>query len=206
MDLAKRIVSLARFMRVKNDLKTRQPLRQILIAITNDTEREAIETMKQIILEEINIRELKFIEKDSNLIRRSAKLNFKVAGPKFGKEVKKVSQLAIELPQENINEVIASGKTAYGGYDFTVDDLLIQTENIEGWVIESQDNLTVALDTKLDDELIAEGVAREFVSKVQNIRKERNMEVNDRIKLKYAGDKELSSIIKFAEKSISASR
>lgn len=203
MDLAKRIVSLARFMRVKNDLKTRQPLRQILIAITNDTEREAIETMKQIILEEINIRELKFIEKDSNLIRRSAKLNFKVAGPKFGKEVKKVSQLAIELPQENINEVIASGKTAYGGYDFTVDDLLIQTENIEGWVIESQDNLTVALDTKLDDELIAEGVAREFVSKVQNIRKERNMEVNDRIKLKYAGDKELSSIINAQKKYIS---
>lgn len=204
MDLAKRIVSLARFMRVKNDLKTRQPLRQILIALTNDTEREAIETMKQIILEEINIRELKFIEKDSKLIRRSAKLNFKVAGPKFGKEVKKVAQLAIELPQENINEVLLSGKTAYGGYVFTVDDLLIQTENIEGWVIESQDNLTVALDTTLDDELIAVGIAREFVSKVQNIRKERNMEVNDRIKIKYTGDKELSGILNSQIKYISA--
>ncbi|HMT11221.1 MAG TPA: DUF5915 domain-containing protein, partial [Ignavibacteria bacterium] len=100
MDLAKRIVSLARFMRVKNDLKTRQPLKQILIAITNDTERDAIETMRDIILEEINIKELKFIEKDSSLIRRKAKLNFKVAGPKFGKEVKKVSALAVELPQE----------------------------------------------------------------------------------------------------------
>lgn len=202
MDLAKRIVSLARFMRVKNDLKTRQPLRQILIAITNDTEREAIETMKEIILEEINIKELKFIEKDSSLIRRSAKLNFKVAGPKYGKDVKKVAQLAIELPQENLNEVIASGKTAYGGYDFTMDDLLIQTENIEGWVIESQDNLTIALDTKLDEELLSEGIAREFVSKVQNIRKERNMDVNDKVKINFLADKELGSIINGQKKYI----
>ncbi|HRF65845.1 MAG TPA: isoleucine--tRNA ligase [Ignavibacteria bacterium] len=202
MDLAKRIVSLARFMRVKNDLKTRQPLRQILIAITNDTEREAIETMKDIILEEINIKELKFIEKDSSLIRRSAKLNFKVAGPRYGKDVKKVAQLAIELPQENLNEVIASGKTAYGGYDFTMDDLLIQTENIEGWVIESQDNLTIALDTKLDEELLAEGIAREFVSKVQNIRKDRNMDVNDKVKINFLADKELSGIISSQKKYI----
>lgn len=203
MDLAKKIVSLARFMRVKNDLKTRQPLRQILIAITNDTEREAIETMKDIILEEINIKELKFIEKDSSLIRRSAKLNFKVAGPKYGKDVKKVAQLAVELPQENINEVIATGKTSYGGYDFTMDDLLIQTENIEGWVIESQDNLTVALDTKLDEELVSEGIAREFVSKVQNIRKERDMDVNDRVRISFLADKELSSIITGQKKYIS---
>ncbi|NOS83641.1 MAG: isoleucine--tRNA ligase [Ignavibacteria bacterium] len=203
MDLAKRIVSLARFMRVKNDLKTRQPLRQILIAITNDTEREAIETMKDIILEEINIKELKFIEKDSSLIRRSAKLNFKVAGPRYGKDVKKVAQLAVELPQENLNQVIAEGKTAYGGYDFTMDDLLIQTENIEGWVIESQDNLTIALDTKLDDVLLSEGIAREFVSKVQNIRKERNMDVNDKVKINFLADKELSGIISGQKKYIS---
>ncbi len=202
MDLAKRIVSLARFMRVKNDLKTRQPLRQILIAITNDTEREAIETMKDIILEEINIKELKFIEKDSSLIRRSAKLNFKVAGPKYGKDVKKVAQLAVELPQENINQVIASGKTAYGGYDFTMDDLLVQTENIEGWVIESQDNLTIALDTTLDDALLSEGIAREFVSKVQNIRKERNMDVNDKVTINFLADKELSGIISSQKKYI----
>ena len=195
MDLAKRIVSLARFMRVKNDLKTRQPLKQILIAITNDTERDAIETMRDIILEEINIKELKFIEKDSSLIRRKAKLNFKVAGPKFGKEVKKVSALAVELPQENINQAIAEGKTSYGGYDFTMDDLLIQTENIEGWVIESQDNLTVALDTTLDEALVNEGIAREFISKVQNIRKERSMDVNDRIKISYLAEKELEAII-----------
>ncbi|MCC6864837.1 MAG: isoleucine--tRNA ligase [Ignavibacteria bacterium] len=203
MHLAKLIVQLARFMRVKNDLKTRQPLRQILISATNDSEQEAIELMKQIILEEINIKELKFIEKNSNLIRRSAKLNFKVAGPKYGKDVKKVAQLAAELPQENINEVIAKGNTAYGGYDFSIDDLLIHTENIEGWVIESQDNLTIALDTKLDDMLIAEGVAREFISKVQNIRKERSMEVNDRIKIKYLGDKELNGIISSQFKYIS---
>jgi isoleucyl-tRNA synthetase len=203
MDLAKRIVSLARFMRVKNDLKTRQPLKQILIAITNDTEHEAIETVKDIILEEINIKELKFIEKDSSLIRRKAKLNFKVAGPKFGKEVKKVSALAVELPQENINQAIAEGKTAYGGYDFYLDDLLIQTENIEGWVIESQDNLTVALDTKLDEQLVNEGIAREFISKIQNIRKERSMDVNDKIRIAYIADSGLDGILAGQQKYIS---
>ncbi|HMT11220.1 MAG TPA: DUF5915 domain-containing protein, partial [Ignavibacteria bacterium] len=90
---------------------------------------------------------------------------------------------------------IAEGKTSYGGYDFTMDDLLIQTENIEGWVIESQDNLTVALDTTLDEALVNEGIAREFISKVQNIRKERSMDVNDRIKISYLAEKELEAII-----------
>ena len=194
MDLAKRIVSLARFMRVKNDLKTRQPLRQILIAITNDTEREAIETMKDIILEEINIKELKFIEKDSSLIRRSAKLNFKVAGPKYGKDVKKVAQLAIELPQENLNQVIAEGKTAYGGYDFTMDDLLIQTENIEGWVIESQDNLTIALDTKLDEELVNEGKTREIIKNLQDYRKENKYDIKQLVKWQFDKNSALTKV------------
>ncbi len=203
MNLAKKIVSLARFMRVKNDLKTRQPLRQILVAISNDLEREAIESMKGIILEEINIRELKFIDSGSELIKRKAKLNFKVAGPRFGKEVKKVQQAAEELPAMNIDEIMKAGRTSFKGYELTADDVLIQTENIEGWVIESQDNLTIALDTTLDESLISEGIAREFISKVQNIRKEREMDVNDKIRIVYKADGELSGIIDAQKKYIS---
>jgi isoleucyl-tRNA synthetase len=203
MDLAKKIVSLARFMRVKNDLKTRQPLRQILVAISNDLEREAIESMKGIILEEINIRELKFIDSGSELIKRKAKLNFKVAGPKFGKDVKKVQQAAEELPAENINEIMNKGRTSYKGFELTADDVLIQTENIEGWVIESQDNLTIALDTTLDESLISEGIAREFISKVQNIRKEREMDVNDKIRIMYKAESDLTGIIDAQKKYIS---
>jgi isoleucyl-tRNA synthetase len=195
MTLAKKIVSLARFMRVKNDLKTRQPLKQILLAVNNVSEKEAIENMKDIILDEINIKELNFIDSSSPLIKRSAKLNFKTAGPKFGKDVKKAAQLAIELPQENIIEVLSNGKTSYGGIDFSADDLIIQTQNIEGWVIESQDNITAALDTKLDSQLIAEGIAREFISKIQSIRKENNLDINDKIKLNFIAPDELGSAI-----------
>jgi isoleucyl-tRNA synthetase len=195
MGLAKKVVSLSRFIRVKNDLKTRQPLRQILVAISNDTEREAIQNMKDIILEEVNIKELKFVEQNSPIIKRKAKLNFKVAGPKFGKDVKKVQQLVTELPEANINELVQNGSTAYNGFNFIAEDVLIYTENIEGWVIESQDNITVALDTKLDPELVSEGIAREFVSKVQNIRKELQMDVNDKIKILYKAEGELENII-----------
>ena len=195
MALAKKVVSISRFIRVKNDLKTRQPLRQILIAISNDTERDAIENMKDIILEEVNIKELKFVDNNSPIIKRKAKLNFKVAGPKFGKDVKKAQQFIAELEDENINKLIQAGALNYGGFDFTIDDVIISTENIEGWVIESQDNITVALDTTLDDELVNEGIAREFVSKVQNIRKERDMDVNDKIKIVYNAEGELEAII-----------
>ena len=203
MDLAKKIVSLARFMRVKNDLKTRQPLRQILVAISNDMEREAIDNVKDIILEEINIKELKFIDKNSNIIKRRAKLNFKVAGPKFGKEVKKAQQAASELHAENISEILSGGSASYGGFTFGADDVIIFTENIEGWVIESMDNLTIALDTSLDEELVNEGIARELVSKIQNIRKDMKMDVNDRIKIMFKADKELENIISSQKKYIS---
>lgn len=195
MDLAKKIVSLARFMRVNNDLKTRQPLRQILVAISNDMERDAIESMKEIILEEVNIKELKFIDKSSSIINRKAKLNFKTAGPKFGKEVKKAQLIAGRLPAENINELMNSGKTAFEGIDFASEDVIIFTENIEGWVIESLDNITVAIDTSLDEELIGEGIAREFISKVQNIRKERLMDVNDKIRIVFKAEAGLEKII-----------
>lgn len=195
MDLAKNIVSLARFMRVKNDLKTRQPLRKILVAVSTDEEREAVETMKNIILEEINIKELELIEPSSPVIKRKAKLNFKAAGPKFGKDVKKVQQLVTSMPESNITELMTQGSTTLEGFILSTDEVQLFTENIEGWVIESQDNITAAIDTTLDEELIAEGIAREFVSKVQNIRKEREMDVNDRIKIYYKAETELESVI-----------
>jgi isoleucyl-tRNA synthetase len=203
MELAKKIVSLVRFIRVKNDLKTRQPLRQLLVAINNDQEREAIDTMKDIILEEVNVKELKFIEKSSSMIKRKAKLNFKVAGPKFGKEVKNVQKLVEDLHADNINQLMNEGRTSFVGYELTSEDVQIYTENIEGWLIESQDNITVALDTTLDDDLVNEGIAREFVSKVQNIRKERDMDVNDKIRIIYDAEGGLDSILTGQKKYIS---
>ncbi len=195
MRIAQKIVYLVRMMRVKFNLKTRQPLRQLMIAVSNPDDRKSIEKMKEVILEEVNIKELNFIEQDSSLIKRKVKLNFKTAGPKFGKDVKKVQQLVSEMSEENIIELVNNNSTSFGGFTITSVDAIIQTENIEGWAIESQDNLTAALDTKLDEQLLNEGIAREFVSKIQNIRKEMGMDVNDKIKIRYEAGNELTDAI-----------
>jgi isoleucyl-tRNA synthetase len=137
------------------------------------------------------------------MIKRKAKLNFKVAGPKFGKEVKNVQKLVEDLHADNINQLMNEGRTSFVGYELTSEDVQIYTENIEGWLIESQDNITVALDTTLDDDLVNEGIAREFVSKVQNIRKERDMDVNDKIRIIYDAEGGLDSILTGQKKYIS---
>ncbi|MCI0448564.1 MAG: isoleucine--tRNA ligase, partial [Chlorobi bacterium] len=119
MRIAQRIVYLVRSMRVQFNLKTRQPLKQILVAVSNAQDESSIEKMKDVILEEVNIKELNFIEQDSPIIKRKAKLNFKIAGPKFGKDVKKIQQLVREFPDSNINELVESGSTSYNGFSFT---------------------------------------------------------------------------------------
>ncbi|HEY3251825.1 MAG TPA: isoleucine--tRNA ligase [Ignavibacteria bacterium] len=195
MKIAERIVYLVRSMRVQFNLKTRQPLKQMLVAVSNDRDHASIEKMKDVILEEVNIKELNFVDRNSSLIKRKAKLNFKTAGPKFGKDIKKVQQVVNDLTPAQVNELASGSSITADGFLITPEDVAIFTENIEGWVVESQNNLTVALDTKLDQELVNEGIAREFISKVQNIRKERSMDVNDKIKIRFTADQELLNAI-----------
>jgi isoleucyl-tRNA synthetase len=196
MKIAEKIVYLVRSMRVQFNLKTRQPLRQMLIAVSDDDDKASINKMKDVILEEVNIKELNFVDMQSSIIKRRAKLNFKLAGPKYGKDVKKVQQAVNELSPELVNVLSAGNPVEKDGFTILPEDVSVFTENIEGWVVESLDNLTVALDTKLDEELISEGIAREFISKVQNIRKERCMDVNDRIKIMFYAEAELLNVIK----------
>lgn len=203
MKIAEKIVYLVRSMRVQFNLKTRQPLRQMLIAVSDESDKASIDKMKDVILEEVNIKELNFVDMQSSIIKRRAKLNFKLAGPKYGKDVKKVQQVVNDLGPELVN-VLASGKTVEKeGFTISPEDVAVFTENIEGWVVESLDNLTVALDTTLDAGLVNEGIAREFISKVQNIRKERGMDVNDRIKIRFSADEELLKAINSKQNYIS---
>jgi len=199
MHTAQRIVYLVRAMRVKFNLKTRQPLRQIIIPVLNENEKSVIERMKNIILEEVNVKEINFVGESSGIINKKAKPNFKLLGPKYGKDMKLIAEAIKAFDNHKINEIEKAGsvKINLNGNEFEItrEDLEVQTENIEGWIIESEDYLTVALDTKLDDELINEGIAREFVSKVQNIRKEMLMDVNDRINIRYRADAELAGAI-----------
>jgi isoleucyl-tRNA synthetase len=203
MDIAQRVVYLTRSMRAKSNLKVRQPLNKIIIAI-DKSKRDAVENMKDVILDEVNIKHLEVLEDDSSIVNKSAKANFKVIGPKYGKLVKqiaaRISQFSEEeiLTLENENEISLDidGKTI----KLTGEDVEIVNTEIEGWVVESDEGITVAVDSELTDDLIAEGYARELVNRIQNIRKDSGFDVMDRIRIRLKSDENLINYVqKFSD-------
>jgi isoleucyl-tRNA synthetase len=195
MALAQKIVYLIRALRVKNNLKVRQPLRQILVPAMSKEQRETLERVKDIILEEVNIREMNIIGSDSEIISKKAKPNFKSIGPKYGKDVKKVQKIITDLTSEEITSVEEKGSVSKDGFIITSEDFEIHTDNIEGWLIEKEGNITVALDITLDDGLINEGILREFINRIQTFRKNSDFNVNDRVTIKLEADKKLTDIL-----------
>ncbi len=203
MSIAEKVVYLTRSMRAKANLKVRQPLRKIIIAV-DPALRTAIQEMTDVILEEVNIKELEILEDDSSIVNKTAKPNFKVIGPKYGKLVKPLAAAIREIGKEQIEELESAGELTLtvNGEEVTIsrDDVEIQSSEIEGWMVESEGNITVAVDKELDNELIAEGYAREFVNRVQNMRKDSGLDVVDRIKVFYRADKKFVDFIeKFSE-------
>ena len=196
MSLAQSIVYLVRAVRVKNNLKVRQPLKQLLVPVLSPEEKKRLNNVKDIILEEINVKELVILEGDSDIIVKKAKPNFKSIGPKFGKDVKKVQQLILSLNKSEISELEKSGQVSKEGFTFTNEDIDLFTENIEGWIVESSSGITIALDTKLDSALREEGLVREFISRVQNYRKNNNFDVNDKIRIFIKADDNFNLILK----------
>jgi isoleucyl-tRNA synthetase len=190
MERAERIVMLVRAMRMKANLKVRQPLRQLILPVPEGPQRESIRAMQEIILEEINVKELTFVSDDSGLVQKKAKPNFKTLGPKFGKSVQLVAARIKEMSIQEINGLERNGGVALtaGDQEWTVatGDVEILREDIQGWLVETEGGLTVALDTRLDEDLIAEGCAREFINRVQNMRKDAGFEVTDRIAISYS--------------------
>ncbi len=195
MDLAQRAVNLVRAVRVKNNLKVRQPLKQLLIPVLNDKEKNNLKKVENIILEEINVKKLLIIEGDSEIIRKKTKPNFKSIGPKYGKDVKKVQQIINNLTHHEIAELEANNELEKDTFKITKDDVEIFTENIEGWIVETDNNFTIALDTKLDSALIEEGISREFINRIQNYRKTNNYNVNDKINVFIKADSNILNAI-----------
>lgn len=195
MEAAQTIVYLIRSMRVRNNLKTRQPLRQILVPVMNEEEKKRLEKVEDIILDEVNVKELKIIEGDSDIIVKKAKPDFKVIGPKYGKDVKKMQALINSLTPEEVKILETEDNLDKDGTVIMREDVEIFTEDIEGWLVESDKGITVALDTRLDEELIEEGIVREFINRVQNYRKSNDFEVNDRINLVVKTSEEISKAI-----------
>ncbi len=198
MSIAQKVVYLTRSMRAKSNLKVRQPLNQIMVAIDKD-KREAVNYMKDVILEEVNIKELVVLEDDSSIVTKSAKANFKTIGPKFGKLVKTIAaeitkldkeQIAI-LEKENSISIDVNGESV----ELSRDNVEIISSEIEGWVVETVEGITVAIDSELTEDLIAEGYSREVVNRIQNMRKDAGFEVMDRIVIRYRTDDKLSTYI-----------
>lgn len=195
MQTAQDLVYLIRSLRVKNNLKVRQPLRQVLVPVLNQDDRQKILNIKDIVLEEVNVKELNFIDENSNIIVKRAKPNFKSIGPKFGKDVSKVKDAILNLNKKEIAVLETTGKISAGGFEISADDIEVFTENIEGWLVESYKSLTVALDTKLDDTLIEEGIVREFINRIQNFRRSNEYDVRDKVNIYVKSSEKLYSII-----------
>lgn len=203
MDIAQKVVYLTRSMRAKNNLKVRQPLSKIMVVV-DKSKRDALGKMKEVILDEVNIKELIVLKDDSEIVNKSAKANFKSIGPKFGKKVNAVANLIKGFGKEDIAVLEGGGeiKTKVNGEDIEIgkDDVEIISSEITGWLVETGEGVTVALDTELSDDLVAEGLAREFVNRIQNMRKDAGYDVTDRIKIKYYGsDKLVEAVNSFNE-------
>ncbi len=187
MERAIRLVGLVRAMRMKSNLKVRQPLAKIIIPVAGPEDRREVERMQDVILEEINVKQIEYVADESAIIKKKSKPNFKSLGPKHGKSVQAVAARLKELTTDEISTLQKQGSLeltiAGTPCAITPEDVEILHEDIQGWLVESDGSMTVALDTTLTEELLTEGLAREFVNRVQNLRKDSGFEVSDRIRI-----------------------
>ncbi|MEE9430405.1 MAG: isoleucine--tRNA ligase [Melioribacteraceae bacterium] len=198
MDIAQRVVYLTRAMRAKSNLKVRQPLSKIMIAI-DPKKREAVASIKDVILEEVNIKELIVLEDDSSIVSKSAKANFKTLGPKHGKLMKQLAARIKDFTKEEIFEFEIKSKieVEIDGNNIILvpEDVEIINTEIEGWVVETEAGITVAIDSELNEDLIGEGYAREFVNRIQNMRKNFEFDITDRINVSFKTEEKLKQYI-----------
>ena len=185
MSLAQRISSMVLALRRKVNIKVRQPLTKILVPVLDKATAKHIEAVKNLIMGEVNVKDIELIEKTTGLITKRIKPNFKTLGPKYGKYMKQIAALVATFSQEQIAEVESGAVTQLeidgALLDVAVEDFDITSEDMPGWLVASEGKLTVALDITVTDELRKEGVARELVNRIQNIRKESGLEVTDKI-------------------------
>jgi isoleucyl-tRNA synthetase len=197
MEMAQKITSMVLALRRKVNIKVRQPLQSIMIPATAE-QKKHIEAVKDLIMNEVNVKELKFVEGQGILVKK-VKCNFRTMGKKFGKLMKGVAAAMDQLSQEQIAELEQQGSIAItvDAETLTVDaaDVEIISEDIPGWLVSNEGSLTVALEVELNDELRQEGMAREIINRVQNIRKESGLEITDRIHVTLSPNNEVEKAV-----------
>ncbi len=183
--LAQNITSMVFSLRKKENVKVRQPLQKVLIPVLDKKTEEQILAVAELIKQEVNVKELQLInaEEASHLIVKQIKPNFKTLGSRLGKDMKVVGNEINNLSAEQISSLEREGKIDIQGYEITLNDVEISTKDIPGWTVTSDGKTTVALDLKMTDELKSEGIAREFINRIQNLRKEKDFDLTDRINI-----------------------
>ena len=198
MAMAQKITSMVLALRRKVNIKVRQPLAQIMVPAVDDEQRKHIEAVKDLILNEVNVKELTFAEGNGILVKK-VKCNFRVMGKKFGKLMKSVAANMSALSQDEIAQLEKDGHIDLNidGQTATVDaaDVEIISEDIPGWLVSNEGNLTVALEVELTPELKKEGMARELINRIQNLRKDNGLEITDRVVVTIAPNAEAEEAV-----------
>jgi isoleucyl-tRNA synthetase len=192
MYLAMATSSIVLSLRRKVNIKVRQPLSQIMIPTVDETQRQNIEAVKSLILNEVNVKELNFADSTTAMLVKRVKPNFKKLGPRYGKIMKQLVPLLQEISQNDINTLEKDGVLTFNinGQQIEIhrDDVEIISEDIPGWLVGTSDKITVGLDISITDELRKEGIARELVNRIQNLRKAKDFEITDRISLEISAN------------------
>ena len=204
--LAQSITSMVFSLRKKENIKVRQPLQKVMIPVLDKKTESQILAVADLIKQEVNVKELQLInaEEASTLIVKQIKPNFKVLGAKLGKDMKTVGAEISAMSSEQIATLEKEGKMNTAGHEITIDDVEILTKDIPGWTVTSEGRITVALDLTVTDELRAEGVAREFVNRIQNLRKDKDFDLMDRISIQLEENNPFKSEINANNSYISA--
>ena len=187
MQMAQDVTSMVLALRRKVNIKVRQPLQCIMIPVADEEQKAHIEAVKALIMNEVNVKDIKFVDGAAGVLVKKVKCDFKKLGPKFGKQMKAVAAAVAEMSQEAIAELEKNGKYALNldGAEAVIEaaDVEIFSEDIPGWLVANEGKLTVALEVTVTEELRREGIARELVNRIQNIRKSSGFEITDKIKI-----------------------
>jgi len=199
MKIAQTISSLVLSLRKKQGIKVRQPLQKIMVPVMDKEFHQRLKLVENIILSEVNVKGIEYLDYDAGVFSKKIKPNFKTLGPRYGKHMKEIAAAFSDMKIEDI-ETLEQGNT----YELTIadqaieirpEDVEINSEDVPGWLVSSMGGLTVALDVNISEKLKEEGIARDLVNKIQNLRKERNFEVTDKIFLQIQSDSLIDSAI-----------
>ncbi|TYA70180.1 isoleucine--tRNA ligase [Seonamhaeicola marinus] len=199
MENAQTISSLVLSLRAKEKIKVRQPLQKIMIPIDSEQQKEEILAVSDLIMHEVNVKEIELLEDASDILVKQIKPNFKALGPRFGKDMKLIANAIRAFNAEDIKKIEQSGELSLdiNGKNVTLglEDVEITSQDIEGWLVANEGALTVALDVTITDDLRSEGIARELINRIQNLRKDSGFEVTDRIDVKLQKDEQIVNAI-----------